>query len=81
MGRGGRQDEIDEVIYTLLESLRMVAWMLWPFMPETSTKMLASLGFDEDVILKTTFLEAQVWGGLPEGQIIRKGEPLFPRLG
>ncbi|HBL39308.1 TPA: methionine--tRNA ligase [Candidatus Uhrbacteria bacterium] len=81
MAKEGRQDDIDEVIYTLLESLRMVAWMLRPFMPETSTKMLASLGFDEDVILKTTFLEAQVWGGLPEGQIIRKGEPLFPRLG
>ncbi len=80
MAKEGKQAEIDEVMYTLLESLRMVAWMLRPFMPETSMKMLASLGFDEDAILKTTLAEAQTWGGLTEGMVVHKSEPLFPRL-
>ena len=80
LAKEGKQSEIDEVIYTLLESLRMVSWMLCPFMPETAMKMFVSLGFGEDVILKATLAETQAWGGLPEGQAIRKGDPLFPRL-
>lgn len=80
LAKKGEQAELEQVLYTLLETLRHIAWMLRPFMPETSGKILASLGFDEDAILKTTLKEAQVWGGLPEGQVIRKGEPLFPRL-
>ena len=75
-----KQEELDQVLYTLLETLRHIAWMLRPFMPETSTKMLTSLGFSEDAILNITFKEAQDWGGLPEGQGLHKGEPLFPRF-
>lgn len=80
LAKEGKQEEVEEVMYTLLESLRMVAWMLAPFIPTTSTKMLLSLGFSEDVILNTTFKQSQTWGGLPEGQTLQKGEPLFPRM-
>lgn len=80
LAKEGRGDEVRSVMYTLLESLRHIAWMLRPFMPETSTKILTSLGFTEDAILKTTLDEASTWGGLPEGQVLQKGEPLFPRM-
>ncbi len=71
------------VIYDLLESLRQIAWMIRPFMPETSDKIFAQLFVDEKeraVELSKTLSEAQEWGGLKSGTKIKKGEGLFPRL-
>ncbi len=75
--------EKEEVIYNLLESLRHIAWMIYPFMPETSMKIFAQLFVDEKerkIELNKTLKEAQKWGGLKPGTKIKKGEILFPRL-
>lgn len=72
-----------KVIYDLLESLRHIAWMIKPFMPETSGKIFEQLFADEkerNIELNKTLPEAQKWGGLKPGAKIKKGEGLFPRL-
>ncbi len=72
-----------KVIYNLLESLRHIAWMIRPFMPETSDKIFTQLfadGKERAVELSKTLTEAQKWGGLKHGAKIKKGESLFPRL-
>lgn len=71
-------ERLAAVLYTLLESLRHVAMMLRPIMPERSLEMLVQLGVPEDV-RDATFDKARIWGGLQEGGIIAKGQPLFPR--
>ena len=71
------------VVYNLLESLRHIAWMIYPFLPETSIKIFAQLFADEKerkIELNKTLKEAQEWGGLKSGTKIKKGEILFPRL-
>jgi len=72
-------EEIPEVMYNLLERLRIAAWMLKPFMPETSDKIFTQLGIAEQES-KKTYEQAKQWGGIPENATIAKGEPLFPRL-
>ena len=72
-----------KVIYDLLESLRHIAWMIKPFMPETSDKIFEQLFADEkerNIELNKTLPEAQKWGGLKSGVKIKKEAGLFPRL-
>ncbi|MDD5251218.1 MAG: methionine--tRNA ligase [Patescibacteria group bacterium] len=70
--------ELAKVMYYLLEHLRQTAWLLRPFVPEISEKILLQLGVAE-AEGKKSLEEAKVWGGLPIGGTIAKGEPLFPR--
>ena len=73
----------EEVIYNLLESLRHIAWMIYPFMPETSMKIFEQLftdGQKRKEELNKNLEEAQKWGGLKPETKIKKGEILFPRL-
>ncbi len=72
-----------KVIYNLLESLRRIAWMIRPFMPETSDKIFAQLfadGKERNLELSKTLIEAQKWGGFNFGAKIKKGAGMFPRL-
>ena len=76
-------EEKEKVIYNLLESLRHIAWMIYPFLPETSNKIFTQLFADEQERkkeLNKTLEQAQKWSGLKAETKIKKGEILFPRL-
>src|SRR6267378_1142367 len=66
---------LDEVLYNLTETCRVLAVLLWPFLPETATKIYAQLGLPGS----PDKLEAATWGGLQQGQVIGEPAPLFPR--
>jgi methionyl-tRNA synthetase len=72
-----RRAELATVLYESLESLRVIAVLLAPFMPETSPRILHSLG---DPSIPAPLSEAVAWGGLQPGTRTVKGEPLFPRV-
>ncbi|MHB8121796.1 MAG: methionine--tRNA ligase, partial [Desulfuromonadaceae bacterium] len=63
------------VMYCLLESQRITQFILSAFLPATSEKALASLGWNGEVSK-----EGLAWGGLKEGTTITKVEALFPRI-
>jgi methionyl-tRNA synthetase len=67
------------VLYTLAETLRQIALLLFPFMPQTSSLMRQQLGMGikEDVPI---WVEKISWGGFPVGTRIQKGPALFPRI-
>ncbi len=67
------------VLYHALESLRLIALLLAPFMPATSETMWAQLGLEEN-LWKQNFNENGRWGGLKPGSKIVKPAPLFPRI-
>jgi len=69
-------DKLSAVLYTLAESLRIIAIYLYPFMPDTAQKIWHQLGIDEK-IGSAIYI---VWGELKSGQKIRKGSHLFPRI-
>src|SRR5882672_4698626 len=66
---------LDEILYNLAEVCRILAVLLWPFLPETASKIYAQLGLSGQ---PDRFGMAQ-WGGLPAGHTIGTPAPLFPR--
>lgn len=70
---------LNDTLYVLLETLRHIAWMLVPFMPETAEKLFGQLGLNAPKEFTQSFESAWVWGELTPGHKIAKGEPLFPK--
>jgi methionyl-tRNA synthetase len=70
---------LSTVLYQALESLRLIALLLAPFMPSTSERMWSQLGIEED-LWKQNLKEDGKWGGLKPGRKVTKPFPLFPRL-
>jgi methionyl-tRNA synthetase len=66
---------LDEVLYNLAETCRVLAVLLWPFMPATATRLSAQLGLAS----APDHWEAARWGGLRAGHRIGEVAPLFPR--
>lgn len=66
---------LDEVLYNLAEVCRIIAVLLWPFLPETAAKIYSQLALTG---IPDTH-EAADWGGLSEGHEIGTPAPLFPR--
>lgn len=74
-----RRGELVDIIANLLESIRISAHLLMPFMPQTSAETLRRMGLEEQVA-NTDLVEVCAWGGLVSQREVIKGEALFPRL-
>ncbi|MFD9880297.1 methionine--tRNA ligase [Streptomyces alboflavus] len=70
------------ILYTAAESLRAVAVLLNPVMPETSQQLWDSLGAEAPLgaLADQRVQDAGTWGLLPAGATVTKGAVLFPRL-
>jgi len=69
-----RAEELDRVLYALVDGLRAIAVALSPYLPEAAPRILAALGQDEDLS----------WDGVrPHGTrpaTVEAAPPLFPRI-
>jgi methionyl-tRNA synthetase len=68
-----------KVIHSALEAVRIAALFTAPAMPSTSADVWARLGLG-DILSVTDIASAAVWGQLPAGSQVTKGEPLYPRI-
>ena len=66
---------LDEVLYNLVEVSRILAVLLWPFIPGSAEKIYHQLAMGST---PDTFSEA-VWGKTQPGHVIGEPAPLFPR--
>lgn len=64
-----------QVLYTLLETIRIGASLLVPFMPETCKKIFAQIGAQV-----SDWDSAATFGILPKNVTVSKGDTLFPRI-
>jgi len=71
--------QLDTVLYNQVESLRIIALLLFPFMPHTAASMWRQLGV-QDEIATQHLATAMVWGGTRPGTPIQPGMQLFPRI-
>jgi len=71
--------QLDSVLYNQVESIRIIALLLFPFMPHTAASMWRQLGIQADIATQR-LTPATVWGGLRAGTQIQPGEHLFPRI-
>jgi len=73
-----QRGRLDQVLYNVAESLRFATVMASPFMPNLPARAWHLLGI-EDLSQLHTWASLN-WGGLPAGTVLRRGEPLFPRI-
>lgn len=74
--KAGKTAEVDRVMYTLAEGLRLVAIMLFPCMPTVSAMIARQIGWKA----ATWQWSALVWGDLRAGSEIHPEGPIFPRI-
>ncbi len=81
----GKQAETEQVLYAVLESVRLAAYLLSPVIPTISIDIYRQLGFDADFNDKSIgdrlpFADHACWGYLPPGQSLGQASPVFQRL-
>ena len=65
------------VMYNLLETIRICAVLLTPFIPDSAEKIFDQIGACPCC---RTWEKANVWGSLRPNVTVHKGEALFPRV-
>ena len=65
-------ERLDEVLYNLVEGLRVTTLLLVPYLPRTSEKLLAALGEESRELAEL--------GSRPGGQTVERVPPLFPKI-
>jgi methionyl-tRNA synthetase len=70
---------LDTVLYNQVESLRLIALLLFPFMPHTAASLWRQLGIQGEIATQR-LANATAWGGTRPGTPIQPGEQLFPRI-
>jgi methionyl-tRNA synthetase len=74
----GASAQLDEVLYTAAEVLRVVTVLLAPAMPESARKIWAQLGCTEP--LANQRIDQLAWGQLQGGQAVGEAATVFPRV-
>jgi methionyl-tRNA synthetase len=74
----GRAVELDALLYELVEGLRWLSLLLFPYMPAKATEIWRQLGLTGTPELR--WPDELVWGRLAAGTQTQPGEPLFPRI-
>ncbi|HJO56162.1 MAG TPA: class I tRNA ligase family protein, partial [Candidatus Scalindua sp.] len=71
------RNKLNEVLYNLVESIRIISSFILPFMPNVAEEMCKQLGLpSEEESVGNDF----VWGGMSPGTKVCKGSPIFPKL-
>ena len=70
-------DELAAMMRNLLETLRIIAIAINPFMPETVVNIWSQLGLGGT---EPAFSDITKWEKLTPGHAIKKSNPLFPRI-
>jgi methionyl-tRNA synthetase len=81
----GKQAETESVLYAVLESVRLAAYLLSPIIPDLSNDIYGQLGFAVDFNQKAIgevliYKDQAAWGALPPGQLLGEAKPVFQRL-
>ena len=73
----GNRARLATVMYNLLETVRICAVLLTPFIPDSAEKIFDQIGVCPCC---RTWEKANVWGSLRPDVTVHKGEALFPRI-
>ncbi|MEA5582278.1 methionine--tRNA ligase [Nodularia harveyana UHCC-0300] len=82
----GKQQEVETVLYAVLESVRLAAYLLSPVIPNISNAIYQQLGFGIDfndqinTAMLAPFATHAQWGILSSEQSLGKPQPVFKRI-
>lgn len=76
------REHLDQVLYTLAESLRIIATLISPILSKAAHGIFDQLNWKMDLSGKEErfSLKDAEWGRLPDGHVVGKPVPLFPRI-
>ena len=79
LAKDEKKERMNTVLYNVLEVIRILSILLFPFIPQGAEKMWKQLG------MKTSIQEQKMrdsvkWGKLSPGLEVKKGVPVFPRI-
>lgn len=77
LAKEGKQERLSNVLYNLIEAIRIIAIALQAFMIEVPGKIFEQIGVEKEL---QNWESGKTFGLLKEGTIVKKGENLFPRL-
>ncbi|MEW5724114.1 MAG: methionine--tRNA ligase [Thermodesulfobacteriota bacterium] len=72
-----RKDQLEAVLYELLETLGLAAGLVYPVTPDTSAEMRRQVGLPTDLL---TLDWREIEKALPPGRPLNQGRALFPRI-
>ena len=75
-------ERLDAVLYYITESLRIIAILISPVLPEAAHGIFDQLNWKMELSGKEerfSLADAE-WGKLPDGHVVGKPVPLFPRI-
>ena len=82
----GRQQDVERVLYAVLESVRLAAYLLSPIIPNISNEIYKQLGFaiefndKAEIAAAAPFNIHATWGVLSEKQQLGDPRPVFQRI-
>ena len=73
---------LDDILYSLAASLRVIAILISPVLPKAAHGIFDQLNWKMELSGKEErfSLKDAEWGGLPDGHVVGKPVPLFPRI-
>lgn len=77
LGKEGKIDRLNTVLYNLIECIRIIGILLRPYMIDIPDEIFKQIGVSERI---TNWDDAKSFGLLEEGTIVTKGVNLFPRV-
>ena len=70
-------EDLSRILYNLVECIRIISVLLYPFMPSTSEKIFERLSIDPT---RVRWGDAKKWGILSPGTKLKGGEMLFAKI-
>ena len=80
--RRNAKRRLDAILYHLAESLRIIAILISPVLPRAAHGIFDQLNWKMELSGKEerfSLADAE-WGRLPDGHVVGKPVPLFPRI-
>ncbi|HPP37120.1 MAG TPA: methionine--tRNA ligase [Thermosynergistes sp.] len=78
LGREGKEERLDTVLFTLCESLRLISLLIAPFIPDAAERLWNQLGLSSSP--QSLGYASFRWGNFPPGTAVKRGSSLFPRI-
>jgi methionyl-tRNA synthetase len=77
-----KQRDLDAILYHLAESLRIIAILISPVLPKAAHGIFDQLSWKMELSGREErfSLKDSEWGGLPDGHVVGKPVPLFPKI-
>jgi methionyl-tRNA synthetase len=72
-----KEKELDTVLFSAAEALRLLSIYLAPFIPDASDRIRSQLGLEP--VQSSAWVREATWGGVPLEKVI-PGPLLFPRI-